>query len=262
MTTLDIQLKKIQMLNEGELYDKITDFLSKKLSLSKISELSKKSNDLDRTLLKHAKNLGVDVESIKQYAKSLINKKDKNEKDIAKNLSIITKKSAIFVAKKYGTTNKQDVLKAISIFVVMLFASIFLSMLLIPFAVIGGATVAIGIKILLYVFLLPYVEEYAKQVGILSNVPYLYVSFFAIFEFLQYVTILPYHLVGNIFLRLPALIMHFTTTFIQKKTIESGETEGKDLRAKALLIGLAIHAIYNSFGLYFEENIVAIAKEL
>jgi hypothetical protein len=55
--------------------------------------------------------------------------------------------------------------------------------------------------------------------------------------------------------RLSSLLLHFTTTFIQKKIIEKGEENKKDYLFTAWIAGVAVHSMWNILAAVYQENI-------
>ena len=60
--------------------------------------------------------------------------------------------------------------------------------------------------------------------------------------------------------RLSPLLMHFATTYVQKKIIEKGEEKGEDARFKAWVVGVGIHSLYNLTAVLLRNNLDSFIK--
>jgi len=109
------------------------------------------------------------------------------------------------------------------------------------------------------------VEESAKRLSIIHDHPWIYTGIFAGLELLQYVISLISAgglLVPVLIVRLLALLMHFSTTFIQKYFKEKGEEKNEqgmenNLEMIGYFLAIGIHVTWNIIGLIMNKKIGA-----
>ena len=103
----------------------------------------------------------------------------------------------------------------------------------------------------------PMVEEAAKNYFIQQGMPWTGTAIVFGIEAIQYILTLIFvggaKLTKTILLRLTSLLMHFSSTFVQKKIIESGE----DREFIAWTVGVGIHASWNALALFLDAKIIA-----
>lgn len=61
----------------------------------------------------------------------------------------------------------------------------------------------------------------------------------------------------TLLVRAVTLLMHFSTTYVQKKIIESGEEKDVDRKFVAFLVGFGIHASFNGLMIIFNPQLTA-----
>ena len=98
----------------------------------------------------------------------------------------------------------------------------------------------------------PMTEEALKNYFIQMKMPWMGVSIVIGLEADMYLTNMirkGYNIPMAVLARVVALAIHFSTTFIQKKIIESGEDKygDSDRAFIAWMVGVAIHASWNTF---------------
>jgi hypothetical protein len=113
----------------------------------------------------------------------------------------------------------------------------------------------------------PMIEEALKSYFINKNMPWTGTLIFSGFELIQY-------LIQGVFgglkitkmliIRLTSLLMHFSTTFIQKKIIETSKEHDIDEDKAAFIAwvtAVVIHASWNTLALYLNPSITAWATK-
>ncbi len=104
----------------------------------------------------------------------------------------------------------------------------------------------------------PFIEEAAKTFFIKAGMPWIGTGIVFGLELVQYVIQLIVSggsLVKSLILRLCSLLMHFSTTFIQKKIIEKGKEKGEDREFIAWTVGVSIHILWNTLALIYNTNL-------
>jgi len=105
----------------------------------------------------------------------------------------------------------------------------------------------------------PITEEVVKNIAIKGDYPWIYTGIFSGIELIQYMITLLMSgasLGGALLLRIITVVMHFTTTLIQKYFKEKGDKIGDDTKnVTGLYIGTILHTIYNIFELVFDKKL-------
>lgn len=104
----------------------------------------------------------------------------------------------------------------------------------------------------------PMVEEAVKTYFIEQGIPWMGTGIVFGLELVHYVTNVMFGgitVVSKYLLaRLTSLLMHFGTTWIQKKIIESGEAKGEDRRFIAWVVAVGVHASWNALSIYYMND--------
>lgn len=252
-------------------------------TLKRVVEAHKKNMS---TIEKYLKKEGIDVDKIKRlgekagkiigqqiadgYKKSTqLNRKPKEvSKQFVEKTTPILKQVAeeLTLADKISTA---AVLFILILFInsTLMFVSIVLTSLIIPIA---GPVVASFIHMIIIACIVaPLTEEYGKKIAVEKNFPWFYTSIFSGLEFLLYLltwfsapstsVLKSLTLLQMVFLRLPAIAMHFFTAFIQKYMKERGEEKSKHIidQEESSKIGywlaVACHSAFNLTAVILEN---------
>jgi len=112
----------------------------------------------------------------------------------------------------------------------------------------------------------PLVEEFMKRIAVQMKIPYKYTGIFAGFEFILYISrFLAMGMTMPVIFafRIPPVIMHFVTTFIQKKMHERGEGDPKSSSSQAgYLMAVVFHSVYNDLAVIYNKEILRFVYEL
>ena len=110
----------------------------------------------------------------------------------------------------------------------------------------------------------PITEEYAKRLAIQEKYPWVFTGIFSVVEGLGYVMILIQagaKIPAVIIIRLASIMLHFTTTYIQKTL--SDKVKAEELDEKWDIIGyyvaVGVHATWNSLALIYNQKISTLA---
>lgn len=117
--------------------------------------------------------------------------------------------------------------------------------------------------IIVVIIIAPIIEETAKRWAISQNHPWVYTGVFAGLELLQYVfsfLLSGANLIPTLIIRISALIMHFSTTAIQKyfydKDVEENNLS-KDYTKVGYILAIFIHVTWNLIGTVFDKELSA-----
>lgn len=256
----DIQ-KLDELINEGFVQnniDKLTNSYNKNI------------NTVKKVLIDH----GINVNRIKSKGillsktfKNDIRNREKPEviqSKIIKGVAKIVREEAISVKKEFDALElSEKIISSIFIFLIVLLLNTFLSLV---GAILFSPQIA---SILLALVIAPIIEESAKRLAIVQKYPWIYTGIFAGLELLQYVTSLISAggmIVPILIIRLLALLMHFSTTFVQKyfrekETEKTEDEEGLEFKNKMDKIGyflaIAIHVLWNTVSLIMNKKLEA-----
>jgi len=179
--------------------------------------------------------------------------------DAGKKFSLLLRKS--FIKKlqqtraKYGELRShQKIGIALAGFVAILFTNTVIGLTLMSSPV--GPVVAMRI---VTIIVAPMVEEALKTFFIAKGMPWVGTSIVFGLELVKYMFdgMRAGLNVGKfLILRIAALLMHFTTTFVQKKIIDSADEETKsDAMFVAWITGFGIHMLWNLLGTVYNDEI-------
>jgi hypothetical protein len=105
----------------------------------------------------------------------------------------------------------------------------------------------------------PMIEEAAKNYFIARGMPWVGTGVVFGLELIQYMLGVLFSgtkvIIKFLALRIVALLMHFSTTYVQKKIIEKGEESGKDAAFKAWIVGVGIHMLWNLFATIYQKQL-------
>ena len=250
-----IQLtEKDYMLNEGITPQRVTTFVTKQI------------NGIENKL----KKFGVNVSQIKRKAKSMVPML-KREYEAGKSIDEVSKilmKAARQTVISYLTKAKHEIAEfgvsekiilSLAGFIIILFINSFLLSFASAFL---NPQLALNITAIVVA---PMVEEAVKNYFIQMNMPWIGTSIVFGIEAIMYIMTLAskgLNIPKTVIVRLVSLLMHFTTTYIQKKVIESSKSE-IDKSQKiftAWIIGVGIHASWNIFATIMNDEISAWAS--
>lgn len=230
----------------------------------KIVNSVKDKLNMIENILKKAKINTIELKSdANEYAKKL--KKDfdagKSPEEISKD--VVNHSAKVLSAKLRASKDKilemsttKKVLIAFLIFLAIFYINTLIANLI--FLVISNPQVS---ALILSTIVAPMVEEAAKNYFIGKGMPWVGTGVVFGLEFLHYLTrvtvggvsaILKFAIVRSI-----TILMHFSTTYVQKKIIEKGEEKGEDARFKAWVVGVGIHSLYNLIAVLLNTKITA-----
>lgn len=197
-----------------------------------------------RKLKLELSRLGVNIKELeydtkqlsKRYSKQLtiaVNNADKNKidgltKNLFKDIGDLLIKFLEFIGRSWLAAFLFMAVLTISV----VFTAILISFLGVSAGMIVGA-----------VIVAPIVEEFSKRIALDSNIGNEYIFIFTFTEALIYIYAMKNvgtSLITAILIRIPAVVLHYSTYYIQKT---SGETEQE--KNKALGIAMLIHSIFN-----------------
>jgi hypothetical protein len=210
------------------------------------------------------KKYGIALESIKSFGKEMGQKLDKMfDKGMTKEEASeeIKKDMTVFVMKK-----SDEVFKRIND--LDLGSKVIMSIVMVMIAGIVNSTMGtiflfMAPRIaqqLVAIVVAPMVEEAIKQYFIKQGYPWVGTGVAFGIEFLQYVfgMIASGINIGKaLILRVAALLMHFGTTYVQKKIIDSSENkyDRRDKEKIAWVTGVLMHATWNTLAVIYGEKI-------
>lgn len=266
ITIVEIYNHDISMINQlltesTEILTKIQDNTNHNLSVAK----------------KYLSDNGIDVNRLKTGAKSIALsvkndfKSRKNANVISKNLALKTssliKKEMSRVRSKIYSKDKsvsEKIFASIALLGALLLVALIVDILV---SIFFGPTIGSLISALIAA---PVLEEAAKQISITENYPWIYTSIFAGFEFIGYVVMLVlkgYRLGPVLIARGVGLILHFSTTYIQKYFAEKEQTKGptsfsdyEKFDTIGYYIGVGVHFTFNLLALIFNEKLTLLIK--
>jgi tryptophan-rich sensory protein len=272
LNQLYFQESSIEIINEYYNRDiqKIEDLLEEGFNQNKIDKLKDSYDKNIKIVKKILLDNGIDVSRIQNQGlllgktvKNDIKNREKPEviqNKLIKGAAKIIKKEAISAKKSFEEKSlSEKITRSLIIFVIVLFLNTLFAGIFIGFL---GAQVGIAV---LAVVIAPLVEESAKRLSIIHDHPWIYTGIFAGLELLQYVISLISAgglLVPVLIVRLIALLMHFSTTFIQKYFKEKGEEKNKqgmenNLEMIGYFLAIGIHVTWNIIGLIMNKKIGA-----
>lgn len=239
-----------QQLLEGITRDKLKTFSQKNMKIIEKALHGAKANinGLRQNAKRYAKTLEKDF-------KSGMTQEEASKRMVKDGVVVITKEIKAMKEKAIGEwTTEKKIWVAILMFVLIFYVNTILMLLLThmlknPQLAMHITTIIIG----------PMVEESVKAYFIEKGMPWVGTGVVFGIE-------LVYYLCGMMFggikviskfllLRLGTLLMHFTTTYVQKKIIESGEAAEKDRRFIAWTVGVGIHVLWNIMSIVYEKEI-------
>jgi len=241
--------------------------LIQELSLSDFSNYAKKFSLIEKAL----KQYGVSVEKLKLFSFKLKNKVEKmfdkgmTPEQASEQLVNALKDEAIATAKHLASKYNEETLPnkiyiALCMFITVLMINSIIGSILIPIA--GDKAFSI-----LAVVVAPMVEEAAKNYFIAQGLPWVGTGIVFGLELLQYLLSLMMQglKIGKIIiLRIASLLMHFGTTFVQKKIIDSSDSDSEgdynNKRFIAWTVGVGIHATWNLFAIIYNDQIIGWAS--
>lgn len=167
---------------------------------------------------------------------------------------------------KYNEKEKEDpsviikIGKSLVVFAAVVIVNTFLMALLgIPVAVATGSPMAVAL--VCHVVIAPFVEEYAKYLSILEGYPWIYTGIFSGLEAMKYIVsilALGHSLTSALIVRALAVMMHFTTTWIQKHYREKdNEATESNMMGKSYYVAVGLHAVWNLVGTVFAKEITS-----
>lgn len=272
LNQLYFQESSIEIINEYYNRDiqKIEDLLEEGFIQNKIDKLKDSYDKNIKIVKKILLDNGIDVSRIQNQGlllgktvKNDIKNREKPEviqNKLIKGAAKIIKKEAISAKKSFEEKSlSEKIARSLFIFVIVLFLNTLFGGIFVGFL---GAQVGIAV---LAVVIAPLVEESAKRLSIIHDHPWIYTGIFAGLELLQYVISLISAgglLVPVLIVRLIALLMHFSTTFIQKYFKEKGEEKNKqgmenNLEMIGYFLAIGIHVTWNIIGLIMNKKIGA-----
>jgi len=272
LNQLYFQESSIEIINEYYNRDiqKIEDLLEEGFIQNKIDKLKDSYDKNIKIVKKILLDNGIDVSRIQNQGlllgktvKNDIKNREKPEviqNKLIKGAAKIIKKEAISAKKSFEEKSlSEKIARSLFIFVIVLFLNTLFGGIFIGFL---GAQVGM---VVLAVVIAPLVEESAKRLSIIHDHPWIYTGIFAGLELLQYVISLISAgglLVPVLIVRLLALLMHFSTTFIQKYFKEKGEEKNEqgmenNLEMIGYFLAIGIHVTWNIIGLIMNKKIGA-----
>jgi hypothetical protein len=278
LNTLYLNESQIQIINEYYNNDlqRIDEILTEGFIKDKLDKLKLSYEKNIETVKKVLSDHGVDVGRVERKSKTLASsvksdvKNRRDPKKVSRKLKDgvvkIIKYEAISVKNYYGNQNNSVAVKALggiskildSIYLLILVIIVSSSLWVFSFILFGGPVAAI----LAPLVIAPIIEEYAKRVAIAEDYPWVYTGIFAGFELLLYV--IPVIMSGAAFgpfliLRVMSLVMHFSTTLIQKYFKEKGEEERykNNYGAIGYFLAVGVHMMWNLMAVVFKEEISA-----
>lgn len=272
LNQLYFQESSIEIINEYYNRDiqKIEDLLEEGFNQNKIDKLKDSYDKNIKIVKKILLDNGIDVSRIQNQGlllgktvKNDIKNREKPEviqNKLIKGAAKIIKKEAISAKKSFEEKSlSEKITRSLFIFVIVLFLNTLFGGIFIGFL---GEQVGIAV---LAVVIAPLVEESAKRLSIIHDHPWIYTGIFAGLELLQYVISLISAgglLVPVLIVRLVTLLMHFSTTFIQKYFKEKGEEKNKqgmenNLEMIGYFLAIGIHVTWNIIGLIMNKKIGA-----
>lgn len=272
LNQLYFQESSIEIINEYYNRDiqKIEDLLEEGFNQNKIDKLKDSYDKNIKIVKKILLDNGIDVSRIQNQGlllgktvKNDIKNREKPEviqNKLIKGAAKIIKKEAISAKKSFEEKSlSEKITRSLIIFVIVLFLNTLFGGIFLSFL---GEQVGMAV---LVVVIAPLVEESAKRLSIIHDYPWIYTGIFAGLELLQYVISLISAgglLVPVLIVRLIALLMHFSTTFIQKYFKEKGEEKNKqgmenNLEMIGYFLAIGIHVTWNIIGLIMNKKIGA-----
>mgnify|MGYP001245839149 CR=1 FL=1 len=265
-TLVEQYLFMTQQIEQNVCLNEIESLLQE-LSVSDFSNYAKKFSLIEKAL----KQYGVSVEKIKAFSFKLRDKvkimfdkgmtPEQASEQIVNDLKDEAIATAKHLASKYNeVTLPSKIYLGLCMFIVVVMINSLIGSILIPIA--GDKAFSI-----LAIVVAPMVEEAAKNYFIGQGLPWVGTGIVFGLELLQYLMILMIQglKVGKIIiLRIASLLMHFGTTFVQKKIIDSAVNDsGDDYNNKRFIawtVGVGIHATWNLFAIIYNKEIIGWAS--
>ena len=167
------------------------------------------------------------------------------------------------IAKYVNEDDQPKIAKAVRLLIFVLIISAILQLIaLLAFGTAGNTIVSTIIA--------PIIEDGAKAIAVRGEYGAVYNVIFNAFEFSSYISMFSlngYSIGKGILVRIPAIAMHSINTFIQylmtnekfQKILhinKDDEESKKKLRVIGQILSTLIHAIYNSLGIRYNNNIL------
>jgi hypothetical protein len=253
-----IFLQDIERINTVTEFDQLTEAID----LKKLKDLMPKKLQLIEKALSRYK-IGINGLKNKAKAESKNLKKEfdsgKSPEDVSK---IITKRASQAISQSLNKSKDKlmglNLTEKILISLVAFLVIVYINTLLVSVLTLSGVGPDIAHKVLSIV-IAPMVEEAAKTFFIERGLPWVGTAVVFGLEYIQYTIQLIFKgpaVIGRMMIvRLSSLLLHFTTTFIQKKIIEKGEENKKDYLFTAWIAGVAVHSMWNILAAVYQENI-------
>ncbi len=213
------------------------------------------------------KNRGINIDIIKNEAKKLkssfIDMMDSNinPEDASKKISSELSNFIIDNIKKFNIKpdEKQNpsLMKKLVLTYIILNIVVFLNTLFLTVMAEGFFIPPEKAFALTAIVFAPIIEETGKAIALRSNFPYLYTGIFSFFEGLQYVIMLAVkgaNIPLSILMRAVTVLMHFSTTIIQKYFYDKFGSES-NMTKVSWVIAVLLHSGFNSLGLIYNNKI-------
>ena len=167
------------------------------------------------------------------------------------------------IAKYVNENDQPKIAKAVRLLIFVLIISAIVQ--LIALLAFGSAG-----NIIVSTIIAPIIEDGAKAIAVRGEYGAVYNVIFNAFEFSSYISMFSlnrYSIGKGILVRIPAIAMHSINTFIQYLTTnekfqkilhinKDDEESKKKLRVIGQILSTLIHAIYNSLGVRYNNNIM------
>jgi len=230
-------------------------------NIKRIKRYLKKQNLDPKIIEKYAKSASENVYKRMQALLKTDQNLDLNNKILIKNIGSIITEEGLKSYKRLNANlkakvdNFKNIKVSFTILYILLFSQFILMILTRALTLAFGP---IGDTLYSYIYsviVAPLTEEYAKRVSIEKNIPWLYTGIFAGFEFLSSIMIS----VNPIYvaLRAAVVLMHLTTTFIQKKfmNISDKSIDPKKMKTLGFVFAVLIHGLWNLLATIYQSDI-------
>lgn len=239
-----------KILNESlisDSIDKVKNAYYKNINLAKKFLIDKKVD------VKHIEKEASSIsKEIKSDIKNRKNPKIIQDKAVRSLYKIIDEEKEKFVEYSFH----EKVLYSIIVFIIVVFLN---SLFLIPATLLFGPQIGF---IILATTIGPVIEETAKKFAIEQGYPWVYVTIFGGLELLQYVmgVVASGGLLGPMLIvRLVSLMMHFSTTYIQKyyfdKDKNKSEDDNENYTEFGYFMAVMTHICFNIFGVIINNKV-------
>lgn len=175
-------------------------------------------------------------------------------KDASKEISESASKEIVKLLKKVKIENPSistKIFGSISILIVLSFVQNFM------FGFLTGFSNPLLSMYICTIIIAPIFEEYSKRLAIKKKYPFVYTGIFGGLEFIMYVVRIVLSgasLPKTIIMRSISLLMHFSTTLIQKIIIDKYGLESFAGRI-SWIIAVGIHSMFNILGTVYNREI-------